>query len=61
MANTARKRFLTRVFFAVHASRFSVGFIRLSRYSVSSRHFIKGGKTRVLEMLRRGGINHQAV
>ena len=29
--------------------------------SVSSRHFIKGGQTRVLEMLRRGGINYQAV
>ena len=29
--------------------------------SVSSRHFIKGGQTRVLEILRRGGINHQAV
>ena len=29
--------------------------------SVSSRHCIKGGQTRVLEMLRRGGINYQAV
>ena len=29
--------------------------------SVSSRHFIKGGQTRVLEMLRGGGINYQAV
>ena len=29
--------------------------------SVSSRHFIKGGQTRVLEMLRGGSINYQAV
>ena len=29
--------------------------------SVSSRHCIKGGQTRVLEILRGGGINYQAV
>ena len=29
--------------------------------SVSSRHFINRGHIRVLEMLRRGSINHQAM